>query len=311
VTTVAAIYLGKNWYQTTQSNNQLKAAVTEKIQVRNAKRKEFQEYIQRQNSESTRNDNTTSNAKDKIKSMTATELRESIQSGKLQVSDVVRVFCERAAAAGDKFNLITEEFYFDALKQAIEMDSLGAKAPTKNGLLFGVPISVKDQIHQQSSCSSCGIRARALRTSQADGILVELLRDQGAIPLMRGNTPQCLMLPESDNNVWGRSDNPWNPSCTCGGSTGGDGGLVACQAAPIAIGTDIGGSLRIPAHFNGVYGMKPTSARITSQGIAVPRPGDVTGQQAIVSAAGPMANCTDDLVRYLQLSNILCSTHGF
>jgi Asp-tRNA(Asn)/Glu-tRNA(Gln) amidotransferase A subunit family amidase len=131
--------------------------------------------------------------------------------------------------------------------------------------------------------------------SVEDSILVSLLKSAGAIPFCRSNVPQCLMLPESDNAIWGTSANPWHRGRTPGGSSGGEAALVAARASPLGIGTDIGGSIRIPAHCCGVYGFKPTPARISSRGIAVPRPGGVSGQIAVKSVAGPIARCVSDI----------------
>lgn len=96
---------------------------------------------------------------------------------------------------------------------------------------------------------------------------MELLRDAGAIPFVRSNVPQALMLPETDNNVWGRTSNPWDVSRSVGGSSGGEGGLIAFGASPLGIGTDIGGSIRNPAHVCGIVGLKPTPHRISHQGV--------------------------------------------
>lgn len=137
--------------------------------------------------------------------------------------------------------------------------------------LLGVPISVKDQIDMAGFDSTCGLAARCFKPAKDDCILIKLLIDKGAIPFIRGNVPQCLMLPESDNNVWGQSKNPHDPRTTPGGSSGGDAALVAYRATPLAIGTDIGGSLRIPAHYCGIYTFKPTPQRISLKGISVPR----------------------------------------
>lgn len=104
------------------------------------------------------------------------------------------------------------------------------------------------------------------------------------------------MLPESANRIWGAARNPWDASRTPGGSSGGEAALVAARASPLGIGTDIGGSIRIPAHFCGVFGFKPTPDRISNRGVAVPRPGNrPSGQIAVKSTAGPFGRSVADL----------------
>merc|ERR1740121_650272 len=106
---------------------------------------------------------------------------------------------------------------------------------------------------------------------------------------------QALMLPESANNVWGTSRNPYDSARTPGGSSGGEGGLVAAYCSPLGIGTDIGGSVRIPCHFCGLYGLKPTTERITKKGVSVCRVGDRNGQNVVKGTQGPLAHCVEDL----------------
>ncbi|HRE26460.1 MAG TPA: amidase family protein, partial [Anaerolineales bacterium] len=97
-----------------------------------------------------------------------------------------------------------------------------------------------------------------------DGPLIRRLREAGVIFLAKTNVAQLLFYVESDNPVYGRTNNPWDLTRTCGGSTGGEAALIAAQASPLGIGGDIGGSIREPAHFCGIAGFKPTSGRLTN-----------------------------------------------
>jgi fatty acid amide hydrolase len=97
-------------------------------------------------------------------------------------------------------------------------------------------------------------------------VLVRVLRESGAIPMVRGNVPQLMLVPETDNRIFGCALNPYDRKRTPGGSSGGDGVLVSTGAVPLAIGTDIGGSIRIPAHNCGVVGFKPTPSRMSKKG---------------------------------------------
>lgn len=149
--------------------------------------------------------------------------------------------------------------------------------------------------------STCGAAARTFIPAPEDSVIVQMLREAGAIPFVKGNVPQQLMMPMSSNGVWGTAVLPWDHTRTPGGSSGGEGILVAVGAAPIAIGTDIGGSIRIPCSNNGVFGFKPTPQRMTHHGIPACRPKNSAGQEAILSTAGPIARCVADLVTVMRV----------
>ena len=133
------------------------------------------------------------------------------------------------------------------------------------GLLEGLPISVKDQFDQKGFHSTCGMMARLDAPKRQDGLLLAKLRAQGAIPFVRSNAPQLCLAPESDNRIWGATRNPYNLARTSGGSSGGESALLASGASPLGIGTDIGGSVRIPACYCGLAAFKPSSARVSSK----------------------------------------------
>ena len=98
-----------------------------------------------------------------------------------------------------------------------------------------------------------------------DSAVIEVLKKHGAIPFVKSNGPQMMMTIESVNHIWGRSKNPWNPERTVGGSSGGEAGLIASRCSPLGFGTDIGGSVRIPALYCGVYTIKPTAERLSAK----------------------------------------------
>ena len=107
------------------------------------------------------------------------------------------------------------------------------------------------------------------RTRDAPAIMPIL--ESGAIPLVRGNVPQAALSIHTKNYVWGRAENFFDNKRSCGGSSGGDGGLVSSRCVPIAIGSDIGGSIRIPAAFNGIVGFKPSGGRLSNLGMCSAR----------------------------------------
>ena len=115
------------------------------------------------------------------------------------------------------------------------------------------------------------------------------------------NVPQMLMLPETHNNIFGTTDNAWDPARCAGGSSGGEGALIGVGGSVLGIGTDIGGSVRIPCQFNGLVGFKPTPWRVSEEGITLPfLREDRSGMQAVKLTAGPMARCVEDLALMLK-----------
>ncbi len=113
--------------------------------------------------------------------------------------------------------------------------------------------------------TTLGLPNRVGRKSDGDGPLVARLRRAGAIILGKTNVSQLLLYYESDNPVYGRTNNPWNPERTPGGSSGGEAAIIAAGGSPLGLGGDLGGSVRIPAHFCGLTGLKPTSGRLTNE----------------------------------------------
>eukprot|EP00041_Stephanoeca_diplocostata_P024889 m.641157 g.641157 ORF g.641157 m.641157 type:complete len:630 (-) comp22626_c0_seq13:1303-3192(-) len=235
--------------------------------------------------------------------MTAQELAEKFQaslSNESSVEDTMRVLALRAAGAGRTLGSNAEELFSEAMEIAKSLDQEPV-VQRQSKPLFGVGVSIKDCINVRGCDSTCGLAAKTFQPAQEDSVIVEMLRDAGAIPFVRGNIPQCLMIPESSNAIWGTALNPWNIARTPGGSSGGEAALVACGAAPIAIGTDIGGSIRIPSNCCGVYGFKPTPERISNLGIPAPRPKGENGQRGIVASPGPIARCVADLVSVMRV----------
>ena len=174
--------------------------------------------------------------------------------------------------------------------------SAAATAAAARGPLWGMAVSIKDQFTQRGTDSTCGAAARAFKPAARDGLLVQALRWAGACCYVRTNTPQLLMMPETENALWGRTDNPWDGSRTPGGSSGGEAALVASGCSVAGLASDIGGSIRIPAHFCGIVGFKPCSARVSADGQEVPRLDGLSGQVAVDSAAGPLARSVRDCV---------------
>ena len=136
--------------------------------------------------------------------------------------------------------------------------------------------------------------ARKRDFAAKDGILVERLRRAGAVILGKTNVPQLMIWHECDNPLYGRTDNPWDLARTPGGSTGGEAAIIAAGGSPLGLGGDLGGSIRVPCHFCGIHGIKPTSrGRLTRVMNCLPV--NLIGMEAIQFQPGPMAAGAEDL----------------
>jgi hypothetical protein len=143
----------------------------------------------------------------------------------LSCAQVTWACIQRSRHVGrDKLNAVTEEFYDEAFTTALAFDKMSKEAfvwGLQNKPLWGVPISIKDCIIQKDADCTSGSAARCFKPAPEDGLLVKVLRNAGAVIHVRSNIPQLLLMPDSDNAVWGRTDNPWGRDRTCGGSSGG------------------------------------------------------------------------------------------
>ncbi|KAG1867289.1 amidase signature enzyme [Suillus subalutaceus] len=157
-----------------------------------------------------------------------------------------------------------------------------AKTANRSGPLAGVPVSLKDLVSVKGWDSSMGYSALVGKPMAADGALVRLLRDAGAVPYVKTN---------STNDVFGSTDNPHKKGYTSGGSSAGEAVLLALGAARLAIGTDVAGSVRAPAHFSGVYSIKSSMYRFLKQGSASSMP----GQEGVPATHSPMTRTLEDL----------------
>jgi len=184
-------------------------------------------------------------------------------------------------------------FFEPAREEARKLDAEFAKTGELKGLLHGVPISVKDMIDVKGFDSSIGYTQWTNKPAKQDAPLVAALRAAGAIVIAKTNVPQTLLAFESCNPLWGRTLNPWSAAHTAGGSSGGEGALLGADGAVLGVGTAIGGSIRIPSGYCGIYGLKPGHGRISYGGMADPNP----GFEAIHAVAGPMARSVADLER--------------
>ena len=203
----------------------------------------------------------------------ATALAKAIRRKEISVKAVIEAHLQRIEAVNPKINALVQSTAEAALEQANEADAALARGKLK-GPLHGVPFTVKDNIETAGVICTCGTQGLAGNVPDQDAIVVARLRAAGGILLGKTNLPEVGMGYETDNLVYGRTNNPYGLSRVSGGSSGGEAALVAAGGSPLGLGTDGGGSARWPAHCCGIAGLKPTTGRTPKIG-HVPPPGGV------------------------------------
>ncbi|KAG8212908.1 amidase signature domain-containing protein [Butyriboletus roseoflavus] len=221
---------------------------------------------------------------------TATEIVEHIAAGKWTASQVLDAYMTRAVVSQSNTNCITEVLFEDAKKQAKELDEEFTRTGKLRGPLHGVPMSFKDQYEIAGYDATLGFTHWAHKPSTKDAFLVTQCRKAGAIIIVKTNVPQTMFAFECSNVLWGRTTNPWDDKYTCGGSSGGEAALLAMDGSALGIGSDIGGSLRIPTSYCGIYSLKPSSDRVSNDGTMGCNP----GYEAIRISYGPMGRSVRD-----------------
>lgn len=228
----------------------------------------------------------------------AVSLAHAVQSGSIKAVDVATAFCKRAAVAQQLLNCLTETMFDDAIKRGEYLDRYLVEHKKPLGLLHGVPISLKDHHNYVGVASTAGyVSFLDHPLPKTNSPLVETLLGLGAILYCKTNIPQTMMTADSHTNLFGRTLNPHKLTLTAGGSSGGEGALVAIRGSILGVGTDIGGSIRIPALCCGTYGFKPSSFRVPNAGVASPSRG---GSPGFPSVAGPIANALEDCDLFLR-----------
>lgn len=215
--------------------------------------------------------------------------------------EVTTAFCKRAAIAGQFTNCLTEVNYAQAIQRAKELDQHIQKTGTPVGPLHGLPISVKDSFGVKGLQSTLGcVNLLDKNPLTENAPLVQILMDLGAIVHVKTNVPQGIITSDSHNNIFGRTLNPYNTEeWTAGGSSGGEGALIALRGSLLGVGTDLAGSIRIPAWCCGVYGFKPTINRIPYTGIGTS--GVDLASIGLLASAGPMATTLADLEYFMKV----------
>jgi len=223
-------------------------------------------------------------------------LATAIANRRISSIEAVEACLARIEAVNPELNAVVQLRADEARADARRADDAAARGEAL-GPLHGVPMTIKDSLDTVDLITSGGSTGRASFVPEWDASVVARVKHAGAILLGKTNTPELTLSYETDNLVYGRTNNPWDVSRTSGGSSGGAAAIVACGGAAFDIGSDYGGSIRLPAHFNGIAGIKPTHGRVPRTGHIYPYGGTHDWFQQI----GPFGRYVDDLVLLLPI----------
>jgi amidase len=232
-----------------------------------------------------------------ILNYSATRQAALVRQRQVSSHELIAAHLDRISELDPRIHATVEVLAERALAEADAADAALERGETL-GPLHGVPFSIKDSIEVSGTvCSAGTLGRRGAARSTADATLVARLRLAGGIPIARTNLPDLLFAFESDNLLYGRTNNPYDLSRTCGGSSGGEAALIATGGSPLGLGSDAAGSVRLPAAFCGIAGIKPTSGRLPRTGHFPPAGGWIAPLWQI----GPMARRVEDLITVMPL----------
>ncbi|KIW84689.1 hypothetical protein Z517_00077 [Fonsecaea pedrosoi CBS 271.37] len=214
------------------------------------------------------------------------QLVRDVHNGALSPIDILRTYGKTTAVAQQRTNCVTEILLPEA--------ESWAKDVNLQGPLAGIPVSLKDTIAVAGFDVSVGYSRHVFKPYSEDGVMVKLLKRAGAIPHAKTALPITLLSFESTNDLWGVCKNPHNPKYSPGGSTGGEGALLALNGSRIGIGSDVAGSVRAPAAWSGINSIRCSTGRWPKVGMNTSMP----GQEGIPSVFSPMARTLDDLTYF-------------
>ena len=227
---------------------------------------------------------------DKLIYQSASQLARAIRAKEISSEELVRACLHRISEVNPKLGAVVQLAEESALKDARLADADLAQGRLR-GPLHGVPMTIKDNLDTAGIVTTGGTEGRAKFVPAADATAVQRMRAAGAILLGKTNTPELTLAYETDNLVYGRTNNPYDLTRTCGGSSGGAAAILAAGGSPIDVGSDTGGSIRFPSHCCGTAGIRPTSGRVPRTGHILP-PG---GYMDSMTQLGPMSRFVEDL----------------
>jgi amidase len=229
----------------------------------------------------------TNSGMNELLSLSATQQARLIREREISSVELVERHLRWIAIVNPRINAAIDVLADTALAAARRADAGAVTGP-----LHGVPFSIKDSLELAGSVCTAGTMGRRhAAPATEDAVLISRLRKAGAIPIARTNLPDLLFAFESDNLLYGATRNPYDASRTSGGSSGGEAALIASCGSPLGLGSDAAGSVRLPAAFCGIAGIKPTSGRLDRTGHFPPAGGWIEALWQI----GPMARYVEDL----------------
>ncbi|CAK9821482.1 Fatty-acid amide hydrolase 2 [Anthophora retusa] len=234
--------------------------------------------------------------------MSASELAKEIREKRLSSVEVVTAFIERAKEINYIINAVVEDRYSDALEEAKEVDKFLQKLENVDTLkekkpFLGVPFTTKESNEAEGMLHTMGLMSRRNYRSEEDATAIRFVKDVGGILIAKTNVPELNLWTESRNNLYGQTCNPYDTARNVGGSSGGEAAIIAACGAAFSIASDIGGSIRMPAFFNGVFGFKPTGCLTPLKGIGLRQKNCRNSMVAV----GPICKKAEDLVPLLKV----------
>ncbi|XP_068095698.1 vitamin D3 hydroxylase-associated protein-like [Hyperolius riggenbachi] len=221
----------------------------------------------------------------KIRDLTLVELAEKLKDGSISPESALYSYVEKALDVHSDLNCLTS-FLSDCEDQLRKL-----RNREEGGLLYGVPVSIKECLDYQGEPSTSGMVQYLDVLEEEDSVIVKVLKKQGAIVFAKTNVPQSLISIECSNPIYGRTMNPHNKAKSTAGSSGGEGALIAAGGSILGIGSDLGGSIRLPSSSCGIAGLKPTPKRLSISG----HRNTIEGMTTVPVAFGPMARDVDSL----------------
>jgi amidase len=222
--------------------------------------------------------------------LSATRLAELIRTKQVSSVEVVEAHIARIKAVNPKINAVVRLAEEESMKRAGEADQALARG-NNWGPLHGVPVTIKDEFETEGIVTTIGTLGLKDHVPTENATVVKRYKAAGAIIMGKTNVPELLWAAETDNFIYGRTNNPYDLERSPNGSSGGEAAIIAAGGSPLGIGSDAGGSIRAPAHFCGIAGLKPTWGRIPLTGSLMP----VCPVLSRFDAAGPMARYVEDL----------------
>ncbi|KEY71542.1 hypothetical protein S7711_08922 [Stachybotrys chartarum IBT 7711] len=218
-----------------------------------------------------------------------------LASGELTAEETLRAFVKRTVIAHHLTNPLTEIMFDWGLERARALDRYWNEFGQPVGPFHGLPISLKDLINIKGTETTMGYVAWVGNVPQSNDTVVDILSKGGSVFYCKTNVPQTLMSGECFNYLFGRTTSPWNTNTSAGGSSGGEGSLVALGGSPIGVGSDIAGSINTPAQHNGIYGLCPSTQRLPLHG-----PDNAFQNLIVNGVAGPLSRSIDGLEVYVK-----------